>query len=115
MWRRFTAQRTPRAAQRCPLAQPALPQPPHLSPLSPAGGAGAARNLKALRKVGVTHILTASPAVPCFFADNPPERAFRYLSLRLWDDPGADLGEHLPAASPLGSKKEGVALGVPRR
>lgn len=48
--------------------------------------------------MGVTHILNASPAVPCFFADNPPEQAFRYLSLHLWDDPGADLGEHLPAA-----------------
>lgn len=52
------------------------------------GGAGAARNLKALRKRGITHIVNAAPAVPCHFRDNP-EGAFEYLPLPLFDDPDA--------------------------
>lgn len=52
------------------------------------GGAGAARNLKALRKRGITHIVNAAPAVPCHFRDNP-EGAFEYLALPLFDDPDA--------------------------
>lgn len=52
------------------------------------GGAGAARNLKALRKRGITHIVNASPTVPCHFRDNP-EGAFEYLALQLFDDPDA--------------------------
>ena len=52
------------------------------------GGAGAARNLKALRKRGITHVVNASPSVPCHFRDNP-EGAFEYLALPLFDDPDA--------------------------
>lgn len=52
------------------------------------GGAGAARNLKALRKRGISHIVNAAPAVPCHFHDNP-EGAFEYLALPLFDDPEA--------------------------
>ena len=52
------------------------------------GGAGAARNLKALRKRGISHIVNAAPAVPCHFRDNP-EGAFEYLALPLFDDPEA--------------------------
>ena len=52
------------------------------------GGAGAARNLKALRKRGITHVVNAAPAVPCHFKDNP-EGAFAYLQLPLFDDPDA--------------------------
>jgi hypothetical protein len=52
------------------------------------GGAAAARNLKGLRKRGITHILNAAPAVPCHFKDNP-EGCFTYLALPLFDDPEA--------------------------
>lgn len=62
------------------------------------GGAGAARNLKALRKRGITHIVNAAPAVPCHFRDNP-EGAFEYLALPLFDDPDADLLPHVEAAN----------------
>lgn len=52
------------------------------------GGAGAARNLKALRKRGITAVVNAAPSVPCYFRDNP-EGAFTYLALPLFDDPEA--------------------------
>ena len=60
------------------------------------GAAGAARNLKALRKRGITHVVNASPSVPCYFKDNP-EGCFRYLALQLFDD--ADAGELRPAGA----------------
>jgi hypothetical protein len=62
------------------------------------GGAGAARNLKALRKRGITHIVNAAPAVPCHFRDNP-EGVFEYLALPLFDDPDADLLPHIEASN----------------
>ncbi|PSC76494.1 dual specificity phosphatase 1-like isoform B [Micractinium conductrix] len=62
------------------------------------GGAGAARNLKALRKRGITHVVNAAPAVPCHFKDNP-EGAFAYLQLPLFDDPDADLAPHIVASN----------------
>lgn len=52
------------------------------------GGAGAARNLKALRKRGITAVVNAAPSVPCYFKDCP-EDEFTYLSLPLFDDPDA--------------------------
>lgn len=52
------------------------------------GGAGAARNLKALRKRGITAIVNAAPSVPCHFKDCP-EDEFEYLVLPLFDDPDA--------------------------
>jgi hypothetical protein len=63
-------------------------QPCRVVPGVFVGGAGAARNLKALRKRGITHIVNAAPAVPCHFADNP-EGCFSYLALQLFDDPDA--------------------------
>ena len=52
------------------------------------GGAGAARNLKALRKRGITAVVNAAPSVPCHFKDCP-EDEFTYLALPLFDDPDA--------------------------
>ncbi len=52
------------------------------------GGAGAARNLKALRKRGITAVVNAAPSVPCHFKDCP-EDEFEYLVLPLFDDPDA--------------------------
>lgn len=62
------------------------------------GGIGAARNLKALRKAGVTHILNCSPAVPCFFRDNP-EGAFIYHTVPIFDEASADMMRHVPASN----------------
>jgi protein phosphatase slingshot len=61
------------------------------------GALGAARNLKALRKAGITHVLNCSPAVPCFFRDHPNE--FTYHVVPIFDDDDADLLAHLPPAS----------------
>ena len=61
------------------------------------GGAAAARNLKALRKRGITAILNASPSLPCYFKDNP-EGCFEYLVVPLFDDPEA--GGCLPLLLP---------------
>lgn len=62
------------------------------------GGAGAARNLKALRKRGITAVVNAAPSVPCHFKDCP-EDEFTYLALPLFDDPDADLAPHVEAAN----------------
>jgi hypothetical protein len=62
------------------------------------GSIAAARNLKGLRKAGITHILNCSPAVPCFFRDNP-ERAFAYHTVPIFDEAGQDLMGHVPASN----------------
>jgi hypothetical protein len=61
------------------------------------GPIGAARNLKALRKRGITHILNVSPVVPCYFRDNP-EGAFTYHVVAIYDDSSVDLLPHLEKA-----------------
>lgn len=61
------------------------------------GPIGAARNLKALRKRGITHILNVSPIVPCYFRDNP-EGAFTYHVVPIYDDSSVDLLPHLEKA-----------------
>ena len=61
------------------------------------GPIGAARNLKALRKCGITHILNVSPVVPCYFKDNP-EGAFTYHLVPIYDDAAVDLLPHLQEA-----------------
>lgn len=58
------------------------------------GPMGAARNLKALRKCGITHILNVSPVVPCYFRDNP-EGAFAYHLVPIYDDASVELAPHL--------------------
>ncbi len=61
------------------------------------GPIGAARNLKGLRKRGITHILNVSPVVPCYFKDNP-EGAFTYHLVPIYDDSSVDLLPHLETA-----------------
>ena len=61
------------------------------------GSMSAARNLKALRKCGITHILNASPVVPCYFRDNP-EGAFSYHLVPIYDDASVELAPHLNEA-----------------
>jgi hypothetical protein len=84
------------------LRQPQTPQQQRRSSKAPAadalpcrvaeglylGGAAAARNLKALRKRGITAIVNSSPSLPCYFKDNP-EGCFDYLVVPLFDDPEA--------------------------
>ncbi|KAL4425354.1 hypothetical protein ABPG75_009370 [Micractinium tetrahymenae] len=75
------------------------------------GGAGAARNLKALRKRGITAIVNAAPSVPCHFKDCP-EDEFTYLALPLFDDPDADLAPHIEAANAFISAARARGAGV---
>jgi atypical dual specificity phosphatase len=66
------------------------------------GAAAAARNGRGLARRGVTHVLNASPAVPCHFRVAAPPGAaapLRYLLLEdLFDDAEADLLRHVDAA-----------------
>jgi Dual specificity phosphatase, catalytic domain len=76
------------------------------------GPIGAARNLKALRKRGITHIFNVSPIVPCYFRDNP-EGAFTYHLVPIYDDASVDLLPHLEAAVEFiatGRKSGGVLV-----
>ena len=50
------------------------------------GSLGAARNLEGLRKRGVTHVLNASPIVPCFHRGH-----FRYKCVPVYDDVDEDI------------------------
>lgn len=50
------------------------------------GSLGAARNLEGLRKRGVTHVLNASPIVPCFHRGQ-----FRYKCVPVYDDADEDI------------------------
>ena len=72
------------------------------------GPIGAARNLKALRKCGITHIINASPVVPCYFRDNP-EGAFVYHLVPIYDDAAVDLTGHIEEANDF--IEAGIAAG----
>lgn len=54
------------------------------------GSSGAARNLKGLRKRGVTHVVNASAIVPCYFMNNP-NVAVSYLKIPIFDDGSVDI------------------------
>lgn len=54
--------------------------------LSIAGPIGAARNVESLLKSGITHVLNASPVIPCFH-----KRQFRYKKFLIYDDPDDDI------------------------
>lgn len=54
------------------------------------GSSGAARNVKGLRKRGVTHVVNASAIVPCYFMNNP-NGAFSYLKIPIFDDGSVDI------------------------
>lgn len=54
------------------------------------GSSGAARNLKGLRKRGVTHVVNASAIVPCYFM-NHPNAAISYLKIPIFDDGSVDI------------------------
>ena len=59
-----------------------------------SGSLGAARNLEGLRKRNVTHIVNASPIVPCFFRGH-----FRYKALPVYDDAEEDIARFFADAT----------------
>jgi hypothetical protein len=58
------------------------------------GGVGAARDLEKLEALGVTHIVNASPIVPCFH-----RKRLRYRSICVYDDEQDDIAQHFAAAT----------------
>jgi hypothetical protein len=71
--------------------------PIHVADRLYIGAGAAAKNLKALRKTGITHILNASMVVPCYFKDNP-EGAFQYATVPVFDDEDTDLKAYMDSA-----------------
>lgn len=64
-----------------------------------AGSIGAAKNLEALRREGVTHILNASPIVPCFH-----RQQFKYKVISIYDDAQEDISQFFEETSKFISK-----------
>lgn len=54
-----------------------------------SGPIGAARNLESLQKSGITHVLNASPVIPCFH-----KRHLRYKKIIVYDDPDDDISRY---------------------
>ncbi|KAL0030302.1 hypothetical protein WJX77_008447 [Trebouxia sp. C0004] len=72
------------------------------------GPIGAARNLESLQKNGVTHVLNASPVIPCFH-----KRQLRYKKLLVYDDPDDDIARFFDESSRFiqkARKKGGVLV-----
>ena len=59
-----------------------------------AGSIGSARNLEALKKRGITHVLNASPIVPRFH-----KKHFSYLTVHVYDDPEEDIARFFHQAT----------------
>ena len=72
-----------------------------------AGGVGAARDLEKLEALGVTHVVNASPIVPCFH-----RKRLRYRSICVYDDEQDDIAQHFAAATAFIAK---VCIGASRR
>ena len=58
------------------------------------GPIGAARSLESLQKNGITHVLNASPVIPCFH-----KRHLRYKKVLVYDDPDDDISRHFDESS----------------
>lgn len=72
------------------------------------GPIGAARNLESLQKNGITHVLNASPVIPCFH-----KRQLRYKKLLVYDDPDDDIAHFFDESSKFiqkARKKGGVLV-----
>jgi protein tyrosine phosphatase (PTP) superfamily phosphohydrolase (DUF442 family) len=72
------------------------------------GGVGAARDLEALQALGVTHVVNASPVVPCFH-----RRKMRYRSICVYDDEHDDIAQFFEATNAFiakGRRKGGVLV-----
>lgn len=58
------------------------------------GPIGAARNLESLQKCGISHVLNASPVIPCFH-----KRHLRYKKVLVYDDPDDDISRYFDESS----------------
>jgi hypothetical protein len=60
------------------------------------GSSSTARNGKALKKIGVTHILNASAIVPCYFEveQGPGSLKAEYLKIPIFDDESIDIRQY---------------------
>ena len=55
---------------------------------------GAARDLERLNALGITHVVNASPLVPCFH-----KKSLHYRSISVFDDPQEDIAQFFPAVN----------------
>lgn len=72
------------------------------------GPIGAARNVESLLKSGITHVLNASPVIPCFH-----KRHFRYKKFLVYDDPDDDIARFFDESNKFihkARKKGGVLV-----
>ena len=58
------------------------------------GAISAARDLEGLRERGVTHVLNASPVVPCFY-----KKHLRYHVVHILDDPEAQIHKNFQSCN----------------
>lgn len=63
-------------------------------PFYGTGGIAAARNLQALKAAGVSHVVNASPIVPCFHRGR-----LHYRVVSVYDDEAEDITQHFPATN----------------
>ena len=54
-----------------------------------AGSLGAARSRATLKRLGISHIVNASPVVPCFH-----RHSFKYKTVCVYDDDEEDIMQH---------------------
>lgn len=59
-----------------------------------AGGVGAARDLERLNALDITHVVNASPLVPCFH-----KKTLHYRSVSVFDDPQEDIAQFFTAVN----------------
>ena len=76
------------------------------------GGVGGAKNLTRLRACGVTHVVNASPVLPCFYKEH-----FQYLVLDLYDSCSESASQFFQdsnafMANALGEGREGAKAAV---
>lgn len=69
-------------------------QPTQAHSFTLTGGVGAARDVEKLEELGVTHVVNASPVVPCFH-----RKRLRYRSIVVYDDEQDDIAQHFATTS----------------
>lgn len=81
------------------LRRPEYDPPCPVAPSIYLGGVGAARDLARLQALGITHVLNASPIVPCFH-----RKYLHYRNIDVFDDEEDDIMQYFVSSSSYISK-----------
>lgn len=90
------------------LRRPECDPPCRVAPGIYIGGVGAARDLEKLQRFGITHVLNASPIVPCFH-----RKYLRYKNVDVFDDEEENIMQYFMSSSAYitkGIQKGGAVL-----